>query len=179
MKLTKKLLTALLPIAATGAIVPAVTSCNKGNGYVINYGDTVDCLNEKEKDYHSINDVKNSVKNHTNPEESKKISLEDLPKWSDGEQVRQSMYYDFIASHALFDDEKDQIKFKLTWSVTSGVLTMTFATKDGTKISGTTTCTIAYGADTTKATQINMIVTCGTETYSIKSYNFKGTEIGE
>ena len=128
MKLSTKILTALLPAAALGTIVPATVSCScGGNSYVINYGDDVNCLDEKAENYHSLDDVKSAVKSRALKEPAGKVSSSTLTDLSNNifkPQNIQMFYYDLIASYTIIADTKISLS---NWKANTDNKTLSFA----------------------------------------------------
>lgn len=101
MKLSK-IVSCLVPIATIGVTTPILTSCG-GNGLVLTFGDSINCLFEDKEHteqvtYHSYNDVFKAVKSKANIEtEGKTFSADSLNK--DTKNITlQYMYWDFVAS---------------------------------------------------------------------------------
>lgn len=99
MRLTKKFLTALAPIAIVGVITPTVVSCGN-NDYKINYGDDINCKDKKDKKtYQKVDKVKAAITNKINVEtdRSKEISASDITgKIATESSVFQNIYYEFV-----------------------------------------------------------------------------------
>ncbi len=129
MKLSTKILTALLPAVVLGTTVPATVSCScGGNSYVINYGDDVNCKDEKAENYHSLDDVKNAVKSKALKEPAGQITSDTLEGVNDEiykEENVQVTYYDIIASRVFVEQNPE---FTLSnWKFDKDNLHITFA----------------------------------------------------
>lgn len=110
MKLINKFLTVLAPVAATGIVVPAVVSCGcSGSTYEINYGDSVNCKDEKGENYHSLEDVKKAIQVKANKQERETMTESEfgnvIGSLMEMEPLvlAQMLYYDLIASNVLTD----------------------------------------------------------------------------
>lgn len=130
MKFTK-FATILGSVTAIAAVTPTLVACNKGDNTVINYGDSVNCLEEVEgKKPLTLDNVKNATKNHVNVESRAIVkSVDDLMQWNASDSTTcQQFYYDFIYSMACAN-----VQFILTWVITDegDVTTITFKYKDG------------------------------------------------
>ena len=154
MKLSTKLLATLAPI--TGIIVPVTISCGCGsNNYVINYGDAVNCKDEKADGYKSLEDVQKAVRNKANKEPKHNIDdafLNTINPCNTNEKA-QMVYYDLIASYTIIDNDA----IKLTgWTGTSGnPFTFTFDLETGSGSYSVSNVTITYEHENT---QINLVV---------------------
>lgn len=115
MRLTKKFLTALVPIAIVGVITPTVVSCGN-NDYKINYGDDINCKDKKDKKtYQKVKTVREAI--------TKKIQVETIGRIIDLQELNtkiyvedsqeyQNLYYEIVYHYAFLVDEK--VGFTLT-----------------------------------------------------------------
>ena len=105
MKLITKLLTTLTPVAIVGAITPSIVSCGcSGKEYKIEYGDSINCKDKKEKKtYKKIDKVQTAITNKIQVEtiEEKQISVTDLnSKIKTDVAVFQNVYYELVYHYA-------------------------------------------------------------------------------
>lgn len=109
MRLNKKFLFSLAPIAIVGVCTPVFASCAAAT-FSINYGDTINCLNEKNakgekrNDYKSIDDIRRNVVPYLPQQPARPISFSEIDKmWEktiglDKDGGKKQLYYDLIAS---------------------------------------------------------------------------------
>ena len=73
-------------------------SCGSSNSFEINWldGTTINCLSEEYNNYHTVNEIKNAVKQKVDV--SPDITISSLPNWSDNNFEKEKMYYDLVAS---------------------------------------------------------------------------------
>ncbi|XQP54868.1 MAG: hypothetical protein ACOQNV_01875 [Mycoplasmoidaceae bacterium] len=105
MKLVNKFLTALSPVAMVGVITPTLVACNKGSSYTIHYGQAINCLTKKEKDYQSLSTIQNSVKSRANLSPKGSLSIDDINTTLKTDAGFQNIYYDIVASLSIMRQE--------------------------------------------------------------------------
>lgn len=134
MRLTKKFLTVLAPIAIVGVITPTVVSCSNKD-YKINYGDDINCKDKKDKKtYQKVAAVREAITNRIQVETREmEIDLTILNGYIHDKDSKenQNIYYEVVYHYAFLVDEK--VGFTLTnWKYMSEDDTWSF-TLDGTK----------------------------------------------
>jgi len=114
MKLSKKILTFVAPIAATMTIAPIITSCNNET-FEFKYADSINCLKKFDKgdefqnvELHSLNKVKEVSKLHAATWTADIVTQTILDAFLTNKQV---VYYDIVASLANMTGEK----FAFAW----------------------------------------------------------------
>jgi len=188
MKLSKKILTFVAPIAATMTIAPIITSCNNET-FVFKYGDSINCLRQFKKGeefqdvaLHSLNKVK-------------QVSISNAPVWPDDtitqtelnmftkETATKWFYYDLVASLA----NNGNVGFAFQWNddgeATPVVQSLKYLTSEQeVSISDITLVSYVKGPEigTLKdkiCIQVNGTIGGKADTLYIESYTFKNTTI--
>lgn len=123
MKLINKILTSIAPIAIVGITTPTLIACSKGSNFTIKYSDNINCLYVDQENYHSVDEVRNEIKNKIDLETTKQeISVGQLNSELRNKTIwYQILYYEIIASYITFNDPAG-ISL-VDWSESNGSIT--------------------------------------------------------
>lgn len=100
MKLSRKILATLSPIAIVGFTIPTIVSCScTSKSFLIDYKQDINCNNKKDKKtYHSLKNIRSGVKSRIQIENQigKEIILADLNAKLTSSQYYQNLYFEFV-----------------------------------------------------------------------------------
>jgi len=177
MKLSKKILTLVAPIATVVAVAPIITSCNN-KSFDFTYGDSINCYAKDtivKGDPKKLDKVQEAAKNHAVTWDYKTVTDAQLTafkshfKW---------VYYDLVASLAVCNNAKFAMSWKYTENTTTleaKIINDTY--KDGFNVNGTYDNVISYSEQTKQVGEstkkyIALGLNNGTNWYYIESYAF-------
>lgn len=98
MMLLKNKIKFITSLSITGLIGNGLLACSKSNSFEISWldGTIINCMSNEYDNYHSVNEIKNAIKQKA--EVASDLTISVLPLWFDSDLEKEKMYYDLIAS---------------------------------------------------------------------------------